>query len=210
MRRAGKAARTGQTAALTVSAALLGSVLAAPALAAAPAPAPAAKRTATCAEMNTQLWSFKAEQVVAECHAKRAARAAERAKLVVGKAPGKEAKSYSRTAPKRAQGFADQAMAAKNPSRAANRAFRTSQEAAALSGAIAPAKNRPQGAVLFATTEDRGFSGNGLEARQAARNAWKAARQASKAHGKDRRLNIAADRAELQAWKTARTAGWIK
>ncbi|AXK31622.1 hypothetical protein DVA86_02150 [Streptomyces armeniacus] len=193
-------------AALTVSGLALGTVAAGSAQAVAPAPA---GQTATCAEINEQVWSFKNTQALAECHGKRAARAAERAQAVLGNAPGAVAKEWSRKAPNLATDYAEKANSTQDVKRAAGYAFRSSQEAATLSGSATPAMG-PGGFVVFAPTNDRGYDGADLTARQAARQAWDAAARASRADGVDVRLNIIADRAEVRAWETARAANWIK
>lgn len=173
------------------------------------AQAAAAERTATCAEMNPQLWSFKATQVIAECHGRRAGRAAERTALVMGNAPVQLPKSWADVVAGMASGYAKQAAGTEDVEQAASFAHLSAQIAAAASGAAQPVIGLG-GLGGFAPTTDTGHTGAELAARQAARKAWKTANWAYQAEGRDVQKNIAADQAETQAWKTARAAGWIK
>ncbi|EST37708.1 hypothetical protein N566_11450 [Streptomycetaceae bacterium MP113-05] len=173
-------------------------------------PARSTQPTATCAEMNEQLWAFEAKQVVAECHARRAARAAERSDMILGNSSGGvSAKEWQRKRPNHAQHFAERAARTNDPLQAADFAREVSAHAAVLSGAAQPVM-AVYGLGLLVETKDTGRKGAELVARQAAREAWKAAgKAANQGDGRDMALNIAADQAEEQAWQAAREAGWL-
>lgn len=166
--------------------------------------------TATCTQMDEQLWAFEADQVVAECHARRAARAAERVEMILGDPPGgtPAAKWHSEN-PHHARDFAERAATTDDPMQAADYAREVSAHAAVLSGAAQPVME-VYGLDLLVETKDAGRKNAELAARQAAREAWKAAgKAANQGDGQDMALNVAADQAEEQAWQAAREAGWL-
>lgn len=173
-------------------------------------PARSTQPTATCAEMSEQLWAFKAKRVIAECHARRAARAAERTDLILGNPSGGAlAEKWHSKMPNHARDFAERAARTNDPLKAADFAREVSAHAAVLSGAALPVMS-VYGLGLLVETKDTGRKGAELVARQAARDAWKAAgKAANQGDGRDMALNIAADQAEEQAWQAAREAGWL-
>lgn len=150
-------------------------------------------------------WRGADADTLADCHTARGAYASKRAELIKGKVPGKVAGTWgAKAADASRSAVVDAARRVHGPM--------TSGEAAtaAMWAAVASGAARPGGAESATATGDKGYRGAALEARRAARAAWRAAEHAHDAGGRDTRRNIAADRAESKAWRAARAAGWLE
>ncbi|MEU2561060.1 hypothetical protein ABZ626_17255 [Streptomyces longispororuber] len=155
-------------------------------------------------------WERADAKTLADCHVARGAYASKRAELIKGRAPGKVAREWGTRAADASRSAVLDAVGGPTGRMTSKDAARAAMWAAVASGAARPAESR-SGAVDSATaTEDKGYGGADLEARRAARAAWRAAEAADAAGGRDARRNIAADRAESRAWQTARAAGWLE
>jgi hypothetical protein len=155
-------------------------------------------------------WEGAGPEALADCHTARAAYASKRAESIQGKVPGETAGTWSAQAADASRSAV--LDAARRPKGEMTSALPAppGMWAAVAAGAARPEESGTGGVESAKATGDKGYSGAVLEARRAARAAWRAAEDAHAAGGRDTRRNIAADRAESKAWQAARAAGWLE
>ncbi|GHH45541.1 hypothetical protein GCM10018773_35160 [Streptomyces candidus] len=155
-------------------------------------------------------WQSSDAKALGDCHTARGAYASKRAELIRGKVPGKVAESWGAKAAGESRSAVVDGARRTNGPMTSGEAVRAAMWAAVASDAARPVEARSGSAESATATGDEGYRGAVLEARRAARAAWRAAESAHAAGGRDTRRNIEADRAESKAWQTARTAGWLE